>query len=54
LRRFILPVLNYEKESQEIVLHKELTNLYTGENEQGKKNLKGYETVVYKISPALC
>ncbi|MFU0826580.1 MAG: Beta-galactosidase [Lachnoclostridium sp.] len=42
-------VLNYTKEERNITLHKEVTDLYTGEKQSGVQCLKPYGTRVYKL-----
>lgn len=42
-------ILNYKKESAEITLKKEMTNLYTGDLVKGTLKLEGYGTLVLKI-----
>lgn len=42
-------VLNYENEECEIVVQKDMTDLYTGQTETGTRILRPFETVVYKM-----
>ena len=43
-------ILNYDKDSAALVLHKEGVNLYTGESILGRIEVPGYGTLVIKMN----